>query len=92
MEDPLEEEKEDKNDTETLGMKELQDKIQELEHRMEQTKNDQVRSGLGKVLAGLKSQRGHSRRCSEQDTEDGKEALSDAQSGDETESQNEHSI
>ncbi|KEY74429.1 hypothetical protein S7711_04469 [Stachybotrys chartarum IBT 7711] len=92
MEDPLKKENGDKNDTETLGMEELQDKIQELEHRMEQTKNDQVRTGLGKVLAGLKSQRGHSRSCSEQDTEDGEEALSDAQSGDETEPHNKHSI
>lgn len=46
------------DDAEELRMRELQDKISELELRMQQTANDQVKSGLGGILAGLRSQLG----------------------------------
>ncbi|KAF7535743.1 hypothetical protein G7054_g5123 [Neopestalotiopsis clavispora] len=48
----------DGDDVEALRLKELQAKISELEVRMEQTANVQVKSGLGGILAGLKSQLG----------------------------------
>jgi hypothetical protein len=38
-------------------MKELQDKIQEMEIRMEQSRSPQLKSGLNLVLAKLKMQR-----------------------------------
>jgi hypothetical protein len=46
----------DGDDVEALRLKELQAKISELEVRMEQTANVQIKSGLGGILAGLKSQ------------------------------------
>lgn len=55
----VESSKEDPEDEpQAFQMKELQDKIQELEIRMEQTRNDQVRHGLRDILAGLRSQHG----------------------------------
>ncbi|ETS74172.1 hypothetical protein PFICI_14038 [Pestalotiopsis fici W106-1] len=56
-EDASEEESEN-DDAEAFRLKELQDKISELEQRMAQTANAQVKSGLGGILAGLKSQLG----------------------------------
>ncbi|KAK6080911.1 hypothetical protein SCUP234_05009 [Seiridium cupressi] len=49
---------ESEEDAETFRVRELQEKIHELELRMNQTRSDQVRSGLSGILTGLKSQLG----------------------------------
>ena len=41
---------------EAVQVKQLQDKIQELEIRIHQTMNSQVKSGLNSVISGLKNQ------------------------------------
>ncbi|KAI0120712.1 hypothetical protein BJ170DRAFT_589010 [Xylariales sp. AK1849] len=53
------------DDLEALGMKELQDKIQELELTVEQAKSPQLKSGLNSVLAQLRNQAAEGRHSSE---------------------------
>lgn len=51
-----EEDGETDDDTETLKMKELQDRIGELEDQLQQAKSAQLRAGINSVLVGLRSQ------------------------------------
>ncbi|KAI1869411.1 hypothetical protein JX265_006501 [Neoarthrinium moseri] len=54
------------DDLEAQRMKELQDKIQELELRAEQARTPQLKSGLDVVLTGLRRELGEQRASSEQ--------------------------
>ncbi|KAH8200571.1 hypothetical protein TruAng_005289 [Truncatella angustata] len=78
---PSENELED--DTEALRMKEMEEKIQEIEARMDQTKSDQVRAGLSSILRGLRSQLGEPHHSDKGHQRQG-EYLSGTASGEDT--------
>ncbi|KAI9147160.1 hypothetical protein HJFPF1_13192 [Paramyrothecium foliicola] len=83
-------EEDDEDGIDALKMKELQDKIQEIESHFDQTKNDQVRIGLGVVLAGLKSQLANVSPGAEEDRSDAEEPPSNSSADEETDSEQEH--
>ncbi|RYP74575.1 hypothetical protein DL771_002841 [Monosporascus sp. 5C6A] len=61
------EESQDGDDPEEVMLRELRDKIQQMELQIQQARNPQMRSGLSAVIASLRSQLPKDRKCSGQD-------------------------